>query len=258
MKECLEKGYFPMYVKSLKHFFGDEYAISEVFQKARQNSPCVVILEDLDSQINDQNRSFFLNELDGLQSNDGLLLIGSTNHLDRLDPGLSTRPSRFDRKYLFDDPNKAARVLYAQYWQRKLKDNKDVSFPDPLVTEIANETERFSFAYLKEAFVSGLVMLLTEREDGHSVTFETAIKEQIKTLRKQLDEVAPKWDITQGTDEVVSRPSTEKQDIRPVLEIISQKLGIAENRAGPILPRAGLDMKGLMDDLRRGGNSSWF
>lgn len=79
-------------------FMGDEFAISEVFKKARQNSPCVVILEDLDSQINDQNRSFFLNELDGLQSNDGLLLIGSTNHLDRLDPGLSTRPSRFDRK----------------------------------------------------------------------------------------------------------------------------------------------------------------
>jgi hypothetical protein len=42
-------------------------------------------------------------------------------------------------------------VLYAQYWQRKLKDNKDVSFPDSLVTIIAEETERFSFAYLKEA-----------------------------------------------------------------------------------------------------------
>jgi hypothetical protein len=52
---------------------------------------------------------------------------------------------------LFDDPNKAARVLYAQYWQRKLKDNKDASFPDSLLTVIADETERFSFAYLKEA-----------------------------------------------------------------------------------------------------------
>lgn len=101
-------------------------------------------------------------------------------------------------------------------------------------------------------------MLLTEREDGQSVTFETAIKEQIKTLRKQLDEIAPKWDITQGSDGVVSRSPTEKQDIRPVLEILSQKLGIAENRVGPILPRAGLDTKSLMDDLQRGGNSSWF
>jgi hypothetical protein len=58
---------------------------------------------------------------------------------------------------LFDDPDNAARVLYAQYWQRKLKDNKDVSFPDSLVTEIADETERFSFAYLKEALYGSLI-----------------------------------------------------------------------------------------------------
>lgn len=34
----------------------------------------------------------------GLEGNDGLLLIGSTNHYERLDPALSGRPSRFDRK----------------------------------------------------------------------------------------------------------------------------------------------------------------
>ncbi|EEB99968.1 hypothetical protein MPER_00213, partial [Moniliophthora perniciosa FA553] len=36
--------------------------------------------------------------LDGLEGNDGLLVIGTTNHFERLDPGISTRPSRFDRK----------------------------------------------------------------------------------------------------------------------------------------------------------------
>jgi SpoVK/Ycf46/Vps4 family AAA+-type ATPase len=77
---------------------GDEGGIAEVFQKARQLSPCVIVLEDLDSLINDQNRSFFLNQVDGLEGNDGLLMIGTTNHFERLDPGLSTRPSRFDRK----------------------------------------------------------------------------------------------------------------------------------------------------------------
>lgn len=77
---------------------GDEGSMAEVFGKARQLAPCVVILEDLDSLINDSNRSFFLNQLDGLEGNDGLLVIGTTNHFERLDPGLSTRPSRFDRK----------------------------------------------------------------------------------------------------------------------------------------------------------------
>ncbi|KAI0304056.1 P-loop containing nucleoside triphosphate hydrolase protein [Russula brevipes] len=259
MKECLERGYSPMYVKSLRHYFGDEYAIAEVFQKARQNSPCVVILEDIDSQINDQNRSFFLNELDGLEGNDGLLLIGTTNHLDRLDPGLATRPSRFDRKYLFDDPNKAARVLYAQYWQRKLKDNDEVSFPDSLVTEIAEKTERFSFAYLKEAFVSALVTLLKEKEEGKHVTFESVIKRQIKTLRKQLDEAAPKAGFSQGPASDFPSSSTEKRDIRPLLDVLSQRLRAAEYRGGPIFPRPDHDIRGsIMDDLQGGGNRAWF
>ena len=72
--------------------------MADVFDKARQLAPCVLVLEDLDSLINDKNRSFFLNQLDGLQSNDGLFIIGTTNHFDRLDPGLNSRPSRFDRK----------------------------------------------------------------------------------------------------------------------------------------------------------------
>jgi transitional endoplasmic reticulum ATPase len=69
-----------------------------VFAKAREFSPCIVVLEDLDTLIDESNRSFFLNQLDGLKGNDGLLLLATTNHLDRIDPSLSQRPSRFDRK----------------------------------------------------------------------------------------------------------------------------------------------------------------
>lgn len=83
---------------TLKGWQGEEGSMAMVFDKARQLAPCVVIIEDLDSLINDGNRSFFLNQLDGLEGNDGLLVIGTTNHFERLDPGLSSRPSRFDRK----------------------------------------------------------------------------------------------------------------------------------------------------------------
>ncbi len=116
IKTCDAKGYAPLYVKSFQSSYfatgnktlpptftfvgyaGDEVSMRSVFNKARQLAPCVLVLEDLDSLINDSNRSFFLNELDGLEGNDGLLVLGTTNHFDRLDPGLSTRPSRFDRK----------------------------------------------------------------------------------------------------------------------------------------------------------------
>lgn len=98
MKDCDAKGYAPLYVKSFQSYMGEEGSMAAVFDKARQMAPCVVVLEDLDSLINNQNRSFFLNQLDGLEGNDGLLVIASTNHFDRLDPALKGRPSRFDRK----------------------------------------------------------------------------------------------------------------------------------------------------------------
>ncbi|KAF8897713.1 P-loop containing nucleoside triphosphate hydrolase protein [Infundibulicybe gibba] len=202
MKTCGADGFAPLYVKSFKSYKGEEGAMADVFDKARQLSPCVVVLEDLDSLINDENRSFFLNQLDGLEGNNGLLIIGTTNHFDRLDPGMSTRPSRFDRKLYvlfrysdwrltlsdskFDDPDREERALYAKYWQRKLENNKDIDFPDSLVNTVAEITDHFSFAYLKEAFVSSLVILVGY-VGNHKPTFESVLKAQIKILRNQLD-----------------------------------------------------------------------
>jgi len=170
-------------------------------------APCLLILEDLDSLIDNENRSFFLNELDGLESNvstcvtscpfhrlqrprlrwvtqDGILLIGSTNHLERLDPALKNRPSRFDRKFQFNDPTLGERVLYCKYWKQKLESNESISFPDTLVEHLAKITDGFSFAYLKEAFVSSLVSLATGNDSG---AFADVIERQIKTLKKELN-----------------------------------------------------------------------
>lgn len=68
---------------------GPEASIRSIFLKARQYAPCYLIFEDLDSLVSDSVRSYFLNEVDGLQSNDGIFIVGSTNHLERLDPGIS-------------------------------------------------------------------------------------------------------------------------------------------------------------------------
>ena len=86
-------------------------------------------------------------------------MVGSTNHLDRLDPGISKRPSRFDRKYYFPNPDYAQRVQYCQFWQGKLSDNKDIDFPDKLCDSIAEITDKFSFAYMQEAFIASLLAI---------------------------------------------------------------------------------------------------
>lgn len=97
-------------------------------------------------------------------------MVASTNFLDRLDPGLSKRPSRFDRKYKFPRPDEHERVLYCEYWHRKLKSNDDIEFPKKLCPPMAAITDGFSFAFLQECFVATLLVLARneEEEDSHS------------------------------------------------------------------------------------------
>jgi SpoVK/Ycf46/Vps4 family AAA+-type ATPase len=174
-----------LYVKSLVSYLPPEYSIENIFSKARQEAPCYLVFEDLDSLVTDQVRSFFLNAVDGLSENEGILMIGSTNHLDRLDPGIAKRPSRFDRKYLFPDPNFGQRVRYCQYWQQKLKDNKEIEFPDEICEAAAKITDGFSFAYIQEAFVSALLEIAREKNKS----------DRDNERDELLEEVLDKWEV---------------------------------------------------------------
>jgi len=210
-----------------------EYALGSIFKKARETAPCFLVFEDLDSVVTDRVRSYFLNQVDGIASNDGILMIGSTNHLELLDPGISKRPSRFDRKYLFPNPNFAERVLYAQFWRRKLLGDAKIfeeeqefdlnqlkiEFPEQMCKSVAEITDKFSFAYIQEAFVAALLVIVAEEakpeqgdfvmvdhelegstcgeepviltsEDGDmdKVVLWEEFKKQVKILRDQLDD----------------------------------------------------------------------
>ncbi|KAL8987489.1 MAG: hypothetical protein Q9169_008694 [Polycauliona sp. 2 TL-2023] len=94
-------------------------------------------------------------------------MVASTNHLDRLDPGLSSRPSRFDRKYLFPLPSEDERELYCEYWRQKLKSKPAIKYPRKLCPAIAGITAEFSFAYLQEAFIATLLAIAGHRSEEH-------------------------------------------------------------------------------------------
>lgn len=159
-----------LYVRTLASFMGPEGALKMVFDMARQQAPCYLVFEDLDTIITPQVRSYFFNEVDGLKNNDGIFMIGSTNHLETLDPGIAKRPSRFDRKYLFPDPVLAERVEYCHFWQGKLAENPDVDFPDELCDAIAKITDKFSFAYMQEAFVAALLAIARKKGEKEGKT----------------------------------------------------------------------------------------
>lgn len=156
-----------LYVKSLDSCQGPKYSIQLIFQHARAMAPCLLVFEDLDSLVTPKTRSYFLNEIDGLESNDGILMIGSTNYLERLDAAITKRPSRFDRKYHFKLPEEGARLAYAQYWCKKFVGQGEmVDFPEGLCPVIAKITDGFSFAYMKELFVASLLALARGVADG--------------------------------------------------------------------------------------------
>lgn len=87
---------------------------------------------------------------------------------------------------------------YADYWRNKLRDNKKIDFPKELSVRVADITADFSFAYMKEAFVAALLVIVARTEEkkakfrhredelsGNILWKE--LKKQIDSLRKEMD-----------------------------------------------------------------------
>lgn len=178
------------------------YHIRNVFTMARRLAPCMLVLEDIETIVTPQTRSYFFNEMDGLENNDGLFVVASTNFLDRLDPGLSKRPSRFDRKYIFPIPNEHERTLYCEFWRHKLQNKPKINFPQKLCPAMAHITNGFSFAFLQECFVATLLTLARDegvyisqfaqlrlrRDDSlDQYPLWRVFREQADSLRKQIE-----------------------------------------------------------------------
>jgi SpoVK/Ycf46/Vps4 family AAA+-type ATPase len=173
-----------LYVQSIKTRFETEEAnLKRVFERARQLQPCVLVLEDIDALINAENRSFFLNQLDGFEKNVGMIVLATTNHPDKIDPAIMDRPSRFDRKYHFDLPELPERSAYLRLWQNKLASKVD--WTDPVTETIAEATSGFSFAYIKELVITSLMRSIAGEKPWIDVMTRerAALAEQMRTAR---------------------------------------------------------------------------
>jgi len=114
-------------------------------------------LEDLDSLTRESRitRSALLQELDGLTSKEGMLIIGTTTNPDEIDPALTHRPSRFDRVWHFPIPSTQLRLEY-------LTGELNGLSPD-VVQEITRLTAGWSFAYLKELRTTASILAMEDQ-----------------------------------------------------------------------------------------------
>jgi hypothetical protein len=171
-----------LYVQSLKHrYTTDDENIERVFHRAREVTPCCLVFEDLDAMITNDNRSVFLNQLDGFANASGMLTLATTNHPDKLDPAIVERPSRFDRKYHFALPNDVERGRYITRWRERLDQTMRISEQE--TEKLVVETDGFSFAYLKELFLSAMIRWIKTRAEGAMFGI---LSSQLVLLREQM------------------------------------------------------------------------
>jgi len=102
-----------------KYIGESERAVREVFRKARQAAPCIVFFDEIDgllpkrsessdSEASERVVSQFLTEVDGMEELQGVVVLGATNRLDRVDPAL-LRPGRFDFLLEVSKPDEKSR-----------------------------------------------------------------------------------------------------------------------------------------------------
>ena len=130
--------------------------VRKLFEKARKSKPCIIFIDEIDTlgkrrskyseghNEHENTLNSLLAEMDGMDSNDNILVFGATNRPNMLDSALM-RPGRFDRKIEFNLPNLEEREEILNLYLKKYPVEGDIK---EIAKAIANNTFQFSGADL--------------------------------------------------------------------------------------------------------------
>jgi cell division protease FtsH len=113
-------------------------AVEVIFEKAHNNAPCIIFIDEIHRLIGNFNHAFednhkmlnqLLIEMDDIDSTAGVIVVATANDVRHIDAPL-LRPGRFDRHIHFANPDKVTRKLILEYHGRNKKFNQEVSFDD--------------------------------------------------------------------------------------------------------------------------------
>ncbi len=129
--------------------------VRDMFEQAKKNAPCIIFIDEIDAvgrhrgaglgggnDEREQTLNQLLVEMDGFETNEGIILIAATNRPDVLDPAL-LRPGRFDRQVVVPNPDIIGREKILKVHVRKVPLGADVKLRD-----ISRGTPGFSGADL--------------------------------------------------------------------------------------------------------------
>ncbi len=115
--------------------------VRDLFEQGKKNAPCIVFIDEIDAvgrhrgaglggghDEREQTLNQLLVEMDGFESNEGVILVAATNRPDVLDPAL-LRPGRFDRRIVVNRPDVKGREGILNVHTRKIPMADDVDVP---------------------------------------------------------------------------------------------------------------------------------
>jgi cell division protease FtsH len=148
--------------------------VRDLFEQGKKNAPCIIFIDEIDAvgrhrgaglggghDEREQTLNQLLVEMDGFESNEGVILIAATNRPDVLDPAL-LRPGRFDRRVVVARPDVRGREEILRVHTRKIPINDDVD-----LSILARGTPGFSGADL--ANMVNEAALLAARQNRKTV-----------------------------------------------------------------------------------------
>jgi cell division protease FtsH len=184
--------------------------VRDLFEQGKKNAPCIIFIDEIDAvgrhrgaglggghDEREQTLNQLLVEMDGFESNDGVILIAGTNRPDVLDPAL-LRPGRFDRRVVVDLPDLKGREGILRVHTRNIPLAEDVDMAviargtpgfsgadiANLVNEAALNAARYDkkkvqmvdFEYAKDKVIMGVErksMMMSDREKRNTAYHES-------------------------------------------------------------------------------------
>ena len=167
--------------------------VRDLFEEANKKAPCLVFIDELDAlgkargfgaygshDEREQTLNQLLSEMDGFQSNKGVVILAATNRPEILDPAL-LRPGRFDRQILVDRPDLAGRLAILKVHSRNVILAKDVN-----LETFARRTPGFTGAELANVInEAALLAARAEKNEVGNEELEQALDRIVAGLEKK-------------------------------------------------------------------------
>ncbi|EIV99613.1 LOW QUALITY PROTEIN: ATP-dependent metalloprotease FtsH [Thermoanaerobacter siderophilus SR4] len=171
--------------------------IRALFAKAKKSAPSIIFIDEIDAvgtkrntdnnSEKDQTLNQLLVEMDGFNSNEGIIVIGATNRIDMLDEAL-LRPGRFDRTIHIGAPNMKARLEILKVHTRNKPLDETVS-----LSELARKTHGMTGAHLATMCNEAAILAVMKNKSKiGKEEFEEALERVIAGLKKKNPSVLEK------------------------------------------------------------------